>query len=456
MERLGPASATAVDHPTRLEGLPADDVDRAVHVLEGEHRSIVLVRHLVARRRFLFRITAIGALLTLVGALLMSNRYQATARLMPPDNPPASPLAMLSQLSAGGLGSVGQLLGTNTSGSLFVGVMRSRTVEDRLIARFDLKKRYRTRLSESARSILEANTAISEDSKSGIISVAVTAKDPRLAASLANAYVEELDHLVTQLTTSAAHRERVFIEERLKVVKQELEQAEQQFSQFASKNTAVDIQQQGRAMLDAVARLQGELIATESELRGLEQIYTENNVRVRAAKARVAELRTQLNKLGGSPGGGSAASDTNQSGYPTIRALPLLGVTYADLYRRTKVQETVYETLTKQYELAKVEEAKEIPTVRVLDVAEAPERKIGPHRLSILLFGTCFSFALGVLWVLGQSRWQEIEPGDPRKIIAGHVFRAASSRVPERVRRNRILRKLRRSDTGDASDSMID
>src|SRR6185312_14547545 len=121
----------------------------------------------------------------------------------------------------------------------------------------------------------------------------------------------------------------------------------------------------GKAMVDAAAALQGQLIAAQAQLSGLQQIYTDNNVRVRAAEAHVEELQKKLNELGGA--GTQSDLESNNSLYPSIRKLPLLGVTYADLYRQTKIQETVYELLTQQYELAKMQEAKEIPTVKVLD-----------------------------------------------------------------------------------------
>ena len=184
---------------------------------------------------------------------------------------------------------------------------------------------------------------------------------------MAQAYVSELNRLVAELNTSAAHRERVFLEERLDKIKVDLESAEKDFSQFASKNATIDISAQGRAMLEGAASLQGQLIGAESQLEGLRQIYSDNNIRVRSTQARIAELRNQLQKMGGTSGG-TAPSDqsTTDNAYPTLRQLPVLGVPYADKFRQLKVEETVYETLTKQFELAKVQEAKEQLAIRML------------------------------------------------------------------------------------------
>ncbi len=194
----------------------------------------------------------------------------------------------------------------------------------------------------------------------------MTDVSPQRARDLAQAYVEELDRLVSQVSTSAARRERIFIEQRLAAVKTDLEAAEQQFSAFASKKGTPDIKEQAKAMVESAALLQGQVIATQSELQGLEQIYTSNNVRVRALRARLNELQSQLQKLGGTdaplvPDSATPDSSAPEPMYPSIRQLPLLGVEWADLYRKMKIQETVYELLNQQYELTRIQEAKEIP-----------------------------------------------------------------------------------------------
>jgi capsule polysaccharide export protein KpsE/RkpR len=237
-------------------------------------------------------------------------------------------------------GLAGDLLGARGNGAVLVEILESRTVADRLIDEFDLSKDYNTTKIEYTRKVLERHTKISEDRKSGVITITVTNGDPHKVAEMAEAYVGELDRLVAQVSTSSARRERIFLEERLKTVKSDLDDAANRFSEFASKNTAIDIPAQGKAMVEAAAVLQGQLIAAEAEASGLEKIYTVNNVRVKALQARIGELREQLQKLGGSSSPTEVRDDNSL--YPSIRKLPLLGVTYADLYRRTKIEETVY------------------------------------------------------------------------------------------------------------------
>jgi uncharacterized protein involved in exopolysaccharide biosynthesis len=393
------------------------------------------LRLLWNERRFLNRAAIAGLLLGTLFAFLLPKRFESTTQLMPPDSQSSSGMAMLAALTAktgNGVGAIaGDLLGMKSSGALFIGILRSRTVEDRLIDKFDLKKIYWTRLEENARRKLEENTSISEDRKSGIINITVTDDDPKRAAAIAQAYVEELDRLVAEVSTSSARREREFLESRLKAVQVDLEDAEKEFSQFSSKNGTIDIKEQGKAMVEAAAALEGQLIAAKSELEGLKQIYTDNNVRVRSTRAKIAELQNQLEKIGGkgeSPL--SAGSARHDSFYPSIRKLPLLGVQFADLYRRTKVQEAVFEALTQQYELAKVQEAKETPSVKVLDAARVPERKSFPPRLLIMFLCTFLTLMGGTVLVLGRARWAEVAPTDPGKVLAQEVFRTLHARLP--------------------------
>jgi uncharacterized protein involved in exopolysaccharide biosynthesis len=397
---------------------------------ETRERQAKHLRLLWYSRRLLSRATGLGLLASTLVAFLIPKSYTSTTQLMPPDAQSASGMAMMAALArkTGGdlAGMAGDLLGIKSSGALFIGVLRSQTAQDRLIQEFGLQKVYGMKLATDARKKLDENTTISEDRKSGIISIGVTDRDPKRSALIANGYVNQLNSLVAELSTSAAHRERVFLEERLVVAKRDLDNASNQLAQFSSKNNTLDIQTEGKAMLDAAGTIAGQMIAAQSELQGLRQIYTDSNPRVRSLNARVGELRRQLDKLGGSPGDAAKAAKSSpevSSGipYPTIRSLPLLGAKYGEYYRNAKIQETVFEMLTEQSELAKVEEAKETPSVKVLDPAQVPERKSFPPRLLIMFLGTFLFFSTCVVWVFITEQWRAADPGDPRKILAQEV-----------------------------------
>jgi uncharacterized protein involved in exopolysaccharide biosynthesis len=387
------------------------------------HR-IATLELLYRRRRFLLRAVVLGAAIFTTIAFLIPRRYQSTARIMPPDNSAAAGLAGRLAANIGGLAGTVPQLGMKDNGAMFVAVLNSRTMADRLIDRFDLRKVYGVRLYATARKKLADNTSISEDRMSGVITITVTDRDPKRAAALAAGYVDHLNSMVAELSTSAARRERVFLEGRLKNVQQEWENAARELGQFSSKNTTLDMATQGRATLDAATNLESQLIAAQAELQGLKQIYSENNARVRSVQAKVDELQSKEGQLVGSPeaSGAAAVPPGNSGPIPSLRSLPLLGATYGDLYSKASVDETVFVLLTQQYELAKVEEAREIPTVKVLDDPYVPEKKSFPHRVPIVAGGTLAAFLFAVFWVLVDSAWSGLEREDPRRIFAQQII----------------------------------
>jgi len=424
--------------PRNGDALQDELVQQEFREHDARERKVARLRMLWESRRFLARVTGAGVLLSTLVAFLIPKHYQSVARLMPPDNQSTSGLAMAAAALSGGGTGMGfggmatELLGMKSSSDLLVGVLNSRTVEDKLIVQFDLKNAYGSpkMKMEDVRKALAAWTDTTVDRKSQIITITVIDKSPQRARALAQAYIDELNHTLAEVSTSSARRERIFLEGRLKTVQQDLEAAERDFSQFASQNTTIDLKEQGKAMVEAAAALQGELIAARSELEGLRQIYADNNVRVRSVQARVAELENQLRKIDGDRGESLENFGQDDSLYPSIRKLPLLGVTYADLYRRTKVQEALFERLTQQYELSRVQEAKEIPTVKVLDPPNLPEKKTFPPRLLLMLLGTALAFWCGAAWLFARARWERTDPSDPRKVLAQEVLSTLRAAIP--------------------------
>jgi capsule polysaccharide export protein KpsE/RkpR len=417
-------------------------------------RTVASLRLLWESRRFLGGIAGAGLLLSTLIAFLIPNRYESYARLMPPDNPPGLTQAVLA-LAGGtaGLGTIAsQLLAQRNTSELLAGVLSSRTMADTLIQKFDLRRVYRERRIEDTRKELAAHTGIVVDRKDQIITIAVNDKSPQRAAAMVQTYVEELNRTVAEVSTSSARRERVFLEGRLQAVKQDLEAAEKEFSQFLSKNTALDIKEPGKALVGAPAVLQGQYLAARAELEGLRQHYPDSNVRVRSLQARVAELENQLATVGGKDESASLGKATQDGAlYPWIRNLPLLGVTYADLYRRTRIQEMLFDTLTQEYELAKAQEAKAIPTVKVLDPPSIPEKKSYPPRLLFMLLGTVLALAGGVAWLFGGRAWEQTDPSNPGKVLAQEVFDTVKAAMPW-TSRNRFWRRRSSGKTGGHVD----
>lgn len=440
MEARGPAVV-----PVYEPGALPDMEERySSRLPETEDRGAERLALLWRERRFLWGVAWKTFVAACVAALLLPVHYEGVTKIVPGESQGGGAGILGKLAGAGGAGGglgLGldptSLLGLKTPGALYVEIMKSRTVQDRLIDRFDLRHHYwmmgrwRPATYYVTRKKLKSFTDFEEDKKSGVITLIYNDYDKQTAANLANAYVEELNRLAADLNTSDAHRERLFLEERLKSAKQDLDQASLALSQFSSKNTIMDPQNQGRSMMDAAARIQGEVIASESELKGLREIYSDDNVKVRALRARIGELQGQLKKLVGSVGPGDPAA-AGSSVYPSMRSLPVLGYQYADLYRQSKIQESVYEFLTQQYEMAKIQEAKELPTVRVMDVAVPAERKSGPIRSLVVILSVLTALALACFWIIGRHAWSQLPGDDPRRRLAAEVsadLRSSFSRV---------------------------
>jgi len=387
-------------------------------------------------RRLFWNVVWKTALLSAILALLLPVHYEGVVKIVPGESSSGGGMTgLLGKLMGGGSSSGGMgmgldaagLLGMKTPGAFYVEVLKSRSLQDRMIDRFDLKHHY-WKFSQwythdyfTTRKKLKNFTDIEEDKKSGVITVTVTDYKPEMAAQMANAYVEELNKAAADLNTGDAHRERVFLEGRLTEAKQDLDQASLALSQYSSKNTLMDPQTQGRAMVDAAARVQGEIVATEAELKGLQQIYSDDNTRVRTLKARLGVLQGQMKSMQGKGAAASQASESASGSFPSMSELPVLGYTYYDLYRQAKIRETVYEFLTQQYELAKVQEAKELPTVRVMDPAVKPERKSAPKRTMIVLLSVLGACVLTALFVLWRNSWEQLPANDSLRMLGAEV-----------------------------------
>jgi hypothetical protein len=416
--------------------MPLSQADREVLGREPNEHQLPLhiapsmgwidtVYQLWSQRVQIARWACVGLVLSLAVAWRYP-KYESTAQIMPPDSGNSGLASLVPALSKspGLIGMAGDLVGMKSTGALYAKVLESRTVEDHLIQRFDLRHRYGVNYWGDARRRLASRTIILEDKKSGTISISVLDHDAGQARELADAYVDELGLVMASVSTSAARRERIFIEQRLADENKNLQDAEQEFSQFASKNMALDVPEQTKVTVEAAARLQGELIAAQAQLEGLKQTYTEENIRVKSAQAHVNELERALSKI--NSGRISTVQDPS-SPYPSVKNLPLLGVKWADLFRNTKIRETVVEMLTQQYEMARIQEAKEIPSVKVLDPASTPERK-QPAAAAIVLLGTFIGMMLGCFGYLLKNWWDRWDQDDPTRTLILHVFRGGKKK----------------------------
>lgn len=354
------------------------------------------------RRRFIAAVTLCGLLLATIIAFLIPAEYESSATLMPPEQQALSTTSALNVLTGQlpSLSAGGGLLNQRTAGATSIGILQSRTIQDEIVKRFDLRQVYEVKVFQDARLELTRRTHLEEDRKNGLINIVVTDRDKYRARDIARAYIEDLNRLLSTVSTSSARREREFLQTRVAAVNSTLGESTRALGQFSSRNATLDPQKQAVATLEVAGRLQADLAAAEAELASLQTVYTNENVQVRTASARVGQLRDQLQKITGQ-GQATDSSDLSTSDpFPSVRKLPMLGAAYGDLARQVAVQEALYTTLQKQYELARVQEAKEIPAVKVLDVPDVAERKSSPHRGTIVGIGAVLSALFASVWVL--------------------------------------------------------
>jgi capsule polysaccharide export protein KpsE/RkpR len=390
-------------------------------------------------------------------ALVIPKRYTASTSIMPPAQSNSNSMMLAALASrASTLGSMGTLasglLADHSSTALFINLLRSGTVSGHLIDRFGLQHVYGNKYRTDTAKRLARVTKITDDKKSGVITIEVDDESPVRARDLAQAYLDELNKLVTSTNNSAAHQERIFIEQRLRSVQADLEQAQLALSAYSTKSGTIDLTDQTRAMVEGSERVEAELLIQRSSLQSLRQLYGDDNVRVREVEARIAALQQGLDKMAGTaPGAGAGASgdaaagpDTQNDLYPPLRQLPSLAVPYADLYRRVKTEEVAFELLTQQYEMARIEEARDVPAVNVIDPPGIPEKKSSPPRRLITIALTALSLAVAAGWILFCDRWERLDSRDPRKTLAAEVLPV----VRGRLGRINPFRKPRRVQPG--------
>ena len=341
----------------------------------------------------ILKVTLAAALLAVIVAMLLPKMYTATTTVLPPQQNQSTAMAMLGQLGAiAGLGSAD--LGLKNPDDLFVAMLGSRTIEDRLIDRFDLRRVYSVKQYRQARKKLEGRSNIAAGDE-GLISVSVTDRDPGRAAELANAYVEELRQLNGTLAITEAGQRRVFYLQQLDGEREALTQAEVALKQVEEKSGLIQPDAQGRAIVSAVADMRAQVAIHEVQLQAMRTYATESNPDVKRAQQELAGLRAQLAKLErntGELGNGNLQVPTRQ--------LPAVELEYLRRLRDVKYHEAVYEFLGKQLEAARIDEAKDAIIVQVVDKAVVPETKSSPRRTLIVLVTTVLAFVLSCVGVL--------------------------------------------------------
>jgi tyrosine-protein kinase Etk/Wzc len=341
-------------------------------------------------RRLVAGVTAGVVVLGGIVVLLLPNRYTATAVLLPPHQSVSESSALLSQLSSmGALGGAAAELGLKNPNDQQVALLRSRTVEDAIVERFHLQALYHARYLSSARKVWETKSSADSGLKDGLIRVSVTDSDPHRAAQLANAWVDEYRDFSSTLAISEASQRRLFYQKELEAAHLDLVKAEDAMEQTQKRTGVIDLEGQDRSMIASAAVLRGQLAAKKIEIRGMHQFAAPGNPDLQRAEQEAAGLETQL-----------AAMDADANRRSGDLVAPRGSVTQASLdylraLREVRYRETIQDLLTRQYEGARVDEAREGPLIQVVEPAVPPDTP-SHYKRWLLLAAILLAFPLGL------------------------------------------------------------
>jgi len=365
------------------------------------------------RRKVVICVFLISVVSTAIISLIMTPIYQAKATLMPMESSQgrfSAALGALQNIPFIG-GAVGGTLGKTATDKL-VNILNSRTVAEDVVKKLDLvkiifKKQWDREKGEwktdkpptmqDTLQVLQKGLVKVADDRKGLISITVEYEDPKLAADIANEYTVVLQKFLNENTISLAKRNRIFLEKQLAVTKADLQTSEEELRSYQTNKKIMALDSQSEGAVKALAELKAQIIAREVQLGAMREYATKENPDVKRVEDELREFRVQLKRL--ETGSKNPGSDESIGAIITLKDAPTVGLGYARLKRDVLIQQKVFELLTQQYELAKIEEAKDDITFQVIDPAIAPEKRIKPKRTLNVMLAGMVSLFLGVFLV---------------------------------------------------------
>ncbi len=345
--------------------------------------AIVLAKH----RKLVIGMPLIAAMIAAAISLLLPNIYTANVRILPPQQSASTASALLNQLGGGLGGLAGSIAGIKNPNDLYIGMLKSRVIAENLITRFGLEKVYDQKFKSDARQVLDASTMIFSG-KDGIISIDVNDRDPKRAADIANAYVDELMKLTSVLAVTEASQRRLFFERQLAQAKASLIAAERATRSDLEKGGLANVDSQGRAMVELTARLRGQISVKEVQIGAMRAFATNLNPDLQKNQEELLALKRELARVEGT----SSVTTLEPTNNGVSSGLDNLG-----RLREMKYYETIYDLLAKQYEVAKIDEAKDASIIQVLDKAIEPNRKSQPKRAIIVMVSFLVAAVLAII-----------------------------------------------------------
>ncbi len=365
------------------------------HDAADDFTLLDLLSTLAERKRSIFAITMAFAVGSIIVSFLLPVRYTATVTLLTPQQNTSLATELTSQM--GSLGAMAALAGGGLNlknpNDMYVGMLKSRTVEDGMVQSFGLMKEYHTRRLSDARKVFERNSTVDGSTKDGLIHISVEDRNPVRAAQLANGYVDQFRTLSAHLAITEASRRRLFFEQQLEQAKDNLANAEEAFEATEQKTGLIQLDSQARALIETAISLRAQITAKEVQLQGMQTYATGQNAQYVQAQEELDALRAQLAKLGGS-------EDTSNASLLVPKGkVPEAGLEYVRKLRDIKYYETIFDILARQFEVAKLDEAKEGSIIQVVDNPIVPDKRSFPHRSIIVIVCTACGFCIGILLI---------------------------------------------------------
>jgi tyrosine-protein kinase Etk/Wzc len=380
----------------------------------GFSRGVTLMEmltQLACRKRLIAEVTGAAILVGVLLSFVLPVRYTASTEILPPRQTQSAADLFLGQIANSNLGSLASMagggLGLKSPNDLYIGLLKSRPVADAIIRQFDLERVYRSRDMTAARQQLAENTTV-ESEKSGLISVSITDKSKQRAAEMANAYTEQLRVLTQTLAVTEASQRRLFYEEQLRRAKDDLVQAEAVFQQVEQKKGLVQPDAQARALIGNLASLRAQVAAKQVQVQALRSYSTERNPDVQLAENQLSSLQTEVSRLE-QRDPVSGPSDTS------IEEVPAAGLEYLSAEHELLYRQTLFDLLVKQYDAARLDEAKEAAVIQVVETAIPPDRKSSPRRGLIVGLFSIGGFFAACMVALMQF-WHQFLQSDPNLV----------------------------------------
>ncbi|MFH1147691.1 MAG: Wzz/FepE/Etk N-terminal domain-containing protein [Pseudomonadota bacterium] len=379
--------------------------DNKMHFLDY---LVILAGH----KRLIIGITLTAALVTAVYSVLMPPVYKATTTILPPQQGNSGVAAQILAQFGGSAGVAADAVGMRTPTELYVTLLKSRTISDRIIDRFGLMQLYESKFRETVRQRLAAGVYIRAGTKDGTVTISVENEDPKKAAKIADAFVEELKNLSRSLAVTEAGQRRLFFEEQLESVRKSLLKAEQALQGFQERTGAIKVDEQAKALIQGIAHLRAEIAAREVQVRVMRTYATQANPDLQEAEEGLKGLGAELRKL-------EARGGVNPDTLMPAGKLPSVGADYLRRMRELKYNETLYEILIKQYELARLDESRDAAIIQVMDKAVPPEKRERPNRTRMVLVAgfTAAMFSLIAALIMEHLKKAFSDPGIQSKLL---------------------------------------